>query len=316
MKNNRKKLISILILVITFLVLMVGCNSGEVSDETIIAEYTGGEVTQAEFDKYIAVAKFFQSDIEEYLNSVDEDGKKQILQAYLESYIGEIYLDGKIEKSKEAEDNANLTLQTLKDQTIAELGSQELYDERLKELNITEEDILNYLNRYYNIEDYFVEKEYADNSEEFTVATVSHILIEVKEDATSEDGTVIKGRTDDEAVDRGNEVLTKLNEGEEFSELAKEYSDDPGSKDNGGLYEDYPIAGFVVEFKEAIKDLEIDEVSGLVKTDYGYHIIKVLAKSIPQLEDVSENTRYAVFTNAYNDFYEKELQNIIVSIDL
>lgn len=186
----------------------------------------------------------------------------------------------------------------------------------MDELNITEDDVYNYLNRYYNIENYFVEKEYKENQAEFTVASVRHILIGVSEDVTNEDGSITPGRSDEDAKEIGNEVLSKLDEGEDFGDLAKEYSEDPGSKDNGGLYEDFPIAGFVVEFKESIKELEANEISGLVKTDYGYHIITVLNKTIPTLEEIDEDTRYVIFTNAYNNFYESELQSIIININL
>lgn len=93
--------------------------------------------------------------------------------------------------------------------------------------------------------------------------TVAHILIE-NDDASSED---IKA------------VEAKLAEGAEFTLLAKEYSDDLGSKETGGnlgvmIEEAYPQ-----EFVEATKKLEVGAVSGPVKTDAGHHFIKLIDKT-------------------------------------
>ncbi len=72
------------------------------------------------------------------------------------------------------------------------------------------------------------------------------------------------------------EVLQKVKAGEDFSALAKQYSEDPGSKDNGGLYEGIKKGQFVPEYEDVVfNKLKNGEVySDLVKTDFGYHIIK------------------------------------------
>lgn len=93
--------------------------------------------------------------------------------------------------------------------------------------------------------------------------TVAHILIE-EGDTSSDD---IKA------------VEAKLAEGAEFADLAKQYSDDLGSKETGGnlgvmIEEAYPK-----EFVEAAKTLEVGAVSGAVKTEVGYHFIKLIDKT-------------------------------------
>ncbi len=77
------------------------------------------------------------------------------------------------------------------------------------------------------------------------------------------------------------EVLQKVKAGNDFSQLAKEYSEDPGSKDNGGLYEKITKGQFVPEFDDQIfNKLKSGEIaSDLVKTDFGYHIIKKEAEA-------------------------------------
>lgn len=72
------------------------------------------------------------------------------------------------------------------------------------------------------------------------------------------------------------EIQQKLSAGEDFAELAKQYSDDPGSKDRGGDLGWFPRnSGFVQEFEEAAFKLQPGEVSPPVRTQFGYHLIKV-----------------------------------------
>lgn len=77
------------------------------------------------------------------------------------------------------------------------------------------------------------------------------------------------------------EVLNQAKGGGDFSALAKEYSEDGGSKDNGGLYEGVKKGQFVSEFEEvAFNQLQPGQVySDLVKTSFGYHIIKLESSS-------------------------------------
>ncbi len=71
------------------------------------------------------------------------------------------------------------------------------------------------------------------------------------------------------------EVLQKAKAGEDFAKLAKQYSEDPGTKDNGGFYTIKNDNSTVAEFEDAASKLKPNEIyPDLVKTIYGYHIIK------------------------------------------
>ena len=89
----------------------------------------------------------------------------------------------------------------------------------------------------------------------------------------------LKGRhilVEDEAT--ANEVIEKLNAGEDFATLAKELSLDTASGANGGDLDWFTVGQMVTEFNDAAYALEVNEISKPVKSDYGYHIIQITDK--------------------------------------
>jgi len=96
-----------------------------------------------------------------------------------------------------------------------------------------------------------------------------HILVGTKQ---GEDG---QGLSDEDAKAKVAKIQAELKAGKSFADAAKEYSDDPGSKDKGGLYEDTAFGKFVPEFDKAVRSQEIGKVGEPVKTKFGYHLIEV-----------------------------------------
>lgn len=88
-----------------------------------------------------------------------------------------------------------------------------------------------------------------------------------------------KVRTEEEAKERLAKIQAELKSGKKLEDLAKEYSDDPGSKDRGGLYTDITYGRFAKEFEEAVQKQEIGQVGEPVKTQFGYHIIEVTSRT-------------------------------------
>jgi len=91
----------------------------------------------------------------------------------------------------------------------------------------------------------------------------SHILVAIDEDTT-----------DEQAAELIKEIQTKL-ETETFEELAKQYSDDPGSAAQGGDLGWAETGLFVPEFESALFSMNVGDTSEAVKTDFGYHLIRM-----------------------------------------
>ncbi|MDP2642267.1 MAG: protein translocase subunit SecF [Candidatus Peregrinibacteria bacterium] len=133
--------------------------------------------------------------------------------------------------------------------------------------------------------------------------SVSHILISYK-DAKRADESVV--RTQDEAKQLAEELKTKLESGEDFAKLAKEYSDDKSNKDTGGVL-DNPVKGdgsYAYDFEKASLALtKKDELSSVTKTEFGYHIIKAtdVKTSVNQVKYKYESLVFSTLPDAWQD---------------
>jgi parvulin-like peptidyl-prolyl isomerase len=107
-----------------------------------------------------------------------------------------------------------------------------------------------------------IQKAYAEDK----TASVRHILLLTQEKTAAEKADIRKKMED---------ILARAKKGEDFAALAKQYSEDPGSKDNGGLYEDFGRGKMVKPFEEAAFTVPVGEISGIIETTYGYHILKI-----------------------------------------
>ena len=138
-----------------------------------------------------------------------------------------------------------------------------------------------------SIKDSEIKKYYKDNI--FGEVKASHILISVntKSDATDEE----KAAAEEKALKKANKVISELESGKKFSDLAKKYSDDKSNAENGGDLGYFNLDEMVTEFSDAVKELKKDEYTKEpVKTEYGYHIIlKTGEKEKAKLKDVKKD---------------------------
>lgn len=82
-----------------------------------------------------------------------------------------------------------------------------------------------------------------------------------------------------------DDIAAQLKKGEDFAKLAKQFSEDPGSKENGGELPEFGRGDMVPEFEAAAFALNKDQVSDVVTTMFGYHIIKVIGKKAAKKAD-------------------------------
>lgn len=135
------------------------------------------------------------------------------------------------------------------------------YKDHLSSININEERMKDF---------------YAMNKSKYTKperVKASHILIVA--DASPSSPT---GLTDEAAKKLAESLLENIKQGASFSETAKKHSDDPGSKDNNGELGWFERGMMVKEFENVAFNLKKGGLSGVVKTQFGYHIIKSLDK--------------------------------------
>ena len=169
-------------------------------------------------------------------------------------------------------------------------GSEEAFARQLKSVGTTPQELQSkmtdestaeaVLERELDVKvsDEAVKKFYDDNPSKFEqpeMVRASHILISTRDEANKdlpEDQKTAKHK-------KAEDILKRARAGEDFAKLAKENSDDPGSKDKGGEYQ-FARGQMVPEFETAAFSLKTNQISDIVTTTYGYHIIK-LSEKIP-----------------------------------
>ena len=151
----------------------------------------------------------------------------------------------------------------------------------LAEIKPREEDIVDYYQT--KVADFQIKKTYG----------ASHILIHIKTseiggDASQEEK---QKKAEEKSKARAQELVDKIKQGEDFGELAKKHSDDPGSGSQGGSLGQFPKGTMVSAFEATLDKLKINEVSKPILTPFGYHIIKLESieeKRIKTIEEVRE----------------------------
>jgi len=117
-----------------------------------------------------------------------------------------------------------------------------------------------------------IDEEWARRDQRETV-DASHILFKVADPSK-----------DAEVKAKAEEILKRAQAGEDFANLAKRYSEDEGSQPQGGNLGAFPRGAMEKPFEDAAFSLPPGQISGLVRSAYGYHIIKVLSHEIPDKE--------------------------------
>jgi foldase protein PrsA len=260
----------------------MGCSSS--SSDEVVAEVNDVKITKEEFYDYLV-----SQNGDEALNALILD---KIIALELEENnikISQDQIDAEYQVAVEAYgDEATM------EQALAYYGFTK--DEFLKniEMNLSIEALIE---PSITITDEEIEAYFEENKDDFNEAEqvkASHILVATEEEA--------------------NDVLAKIQSGDSFEELAKEYSTDTVSATNGGDLGYFTKYDMVEEFSNAAFSLDINEVSEPVKTTYGYHIIKVTDKKdakIATLEDSKDEVKEILKDQKIQEQYPTWYQNVL-----
>ena len=149
-----------------------------------------------------------------------------------------------------------------------------------------------HLGKSIQVTDEDIQQEYQHDK----TATVRHILLMTQGKSDSAKAEIRKQMED---------ILAQAKSGADFAELAKKYTEDPGSKANGGLYENFGKGRMVKPFEDAAFNVPIGEISDIVETRYGYHILKVIdrKKETQPLEKVRSQIAKKLKTSKKREAY-------------
>jgi len=159
--------------------------------------------------------------------------------------------------------------------TVSELKTQ--YKKSLKEQQMKQQIMMNEINRKIHITDAELQDFYKEKKDTIPIR-------EEKDQIGMIMRKVEAGKqTKKLAIERINAIIEKLHEGNSFSKLAKQYSECPSSKNGGDL--GWVERGMMVKsFEDAAFKLKVDEISDVVKTQFGYHVIKVVDKRYSEIK--------------------------------
>lgn len=296
-KLKYRKILMILLLV-TLVFTISGCNN---SEEGLVAKVDGEGITVEEFDSDYGVFKrMYEQQLGEDAMSQVSEGGKTLGEKLKEDIIEKLIMERLV--AKDAKNmNIVVTDEEVKeqmDQYIVLMEGQEKFEEFLEinnltkeffEENLTKELLFNkhreaYL-KDFKITDKEIGEYFNSNKEELVVVRASHILVKSEED--------------------GKVVLAKLNAGEEFTSVAATESIDSSSSIQGGNLGYFKKGKYINEFEEVVFALKVGEVSNLVKTELGYHIIKVEDR-----KDTLETLKDDIIIVLKDDKYLEKIQSL------
>lgn len=282
MQSALRKLVVIMVLAMAASLLLspAAYTEEEQPGKDAVAMVNGTPITQQEFDRQVqfVLQRFASTNQMTPDPSMIAELKKSVLDKMIDAEL--LYQQSK--KEKISIDNAKVDqeLQNFKDK----VNNPEEYKKFLETLKMTESDLKSDFRRNLAIQqlidkevvnkitvsDEDAKKFYDENPDNFKqpeLVKASHILVSVAPDADQ--------ATKDEARKKIESIEKELKGGADFAELAKKNSQCPSSKQGGDL--GYFQRGQMVKpFEDAAFALKPGEVSGIVETRFGYHLIKVL----------------------------------------
>lgn len=243
----------------------------------------------------------------------DELGTRQLVDAYVKNgYSSQAGADNLIRLNEQqrvvsvAQISPDSSLKQVK---VEDAAVKEYYEKNQKEFQTPERARVEYLIfsvpallSQVMVDDAEIKKYYEEHQSEFSTPELrkaAHILIAVDAKASDAEKQAAKAKAE--------QILQQVKQSPaQFAELAKKYSQDPGSAANGGDLGLFGRGMMVKPFDDAVFKLMVGEVSGLVQSDFGFHIIKLLAVNggkTQELKDVKSAIAQKLKTQKASDKY-------------
>ncbi|WP_027700940.1 peptidylprolyl isomerase [Metaclostridioides mangenotii] len=310
-----KKLITLAISIL-MMISVTACSGSS----NVVATVDKTEITKDEYQKMLNISKITaesQYGKEIWDQEVSEGVKfrDQMKDSILEQLVGTevIYSQAKKDNLVPTEKEVKKSVDEIK----KNIESNEDYKKQLDEIGIDDTFLSDqekksialqrYQEAFYKntkVTESDLKKYYDSHKEEFNKDQVeaSHILIKTVDDANKELSKAKK----EAAKKKAEEVLKKVKDGGDFAKLAKEYSQD-SSAESGGSLGFFSKGDMVEPFEKSAFSLKVGEISDIVETQYGYHIIKVTnkKKDVTSFEDAKDTMKQSILEEKYSQEIEK-----------
>jgi len=303
------------------------------AEEGIVAYVNGepisrdqlGEAKESLIDYYQQIYSQFGQDIHAMLTGA----RGRVLDLNLEvDALERVFFDAIVDQ--EAEKRG---IQPTEEQVATEF--QEQYTEFLNYNNLTEEQLADYLQGQGSSLDRFKEDARKSVADQLTVQAVRNAVageVDLTDDQIEAyfEGNRDRYDTEEEVrashilvntEDEAQAILDELGGGADFATLAKERSTDTGSAANGGDLGWFKRGQMMKPFEDAAFSLQVGETSGIVETDYGYHIIRVTDRkeaTHPELSAVIDQVRSdlkdEIVSERFRKWYDDAYANATISV--
>lgn len=296
-----KKYLSVLLLIVV--VLSLASCGGKEKEGVDLVKVGEATINESELEQYLQFWAFSQGiDLSQFPEESIEAFRAQMLDDMVSMEVIKQHYAGK-EKEVLPE-----TIEADLKSFLEDAKKTEVVNSFLKENDIGDETLKAFMYNQNYVQAYFEEVKagmanleqdargyYESNKDSFKVdeVTAGHILVE--KEATAK------------------EILGKLEAGEKFEDLAKEYGTD-GTKDNGGSLGTFGRGQMVKEFEDAAFALKPGELSDIVKTEFGYHVIRVMDKN--QGTRTYEEVKESIISNLVSEEAQKQLYDLKESANI
>ncbi len=248
--------------------------------DTFVAKIGETEITKAELERIIG---FYSQDRQKFIEQSPQAKVALVKRIVQGRVLSKLAREKGYEKAPGLKEQIDLMVDDF-------LATEYVKKEVLEKIEVTEKD----MQLYYKI-----------HREEFMTpetARARHILIRADKKASAEEKK--------KARERADVVLHKLKAGEDFAKLASEYSEDPGTIEKGGDLGVFSRGRMAPDFEEAVFSMKPGQISEILETEAGFHIVKMEEKKAAgtePYEKVKERIRELVF----NDMKKTKVQEFI-----